>query len=101
MTELHEKAIPEIIITIVGNKVDLDGHQVSREEAEAYCKKMGLSYYEVSAKQNVGIDKLFREIARRLPAVSTNRKKNTLREKKKDQDVKNGGTGGGSGYGAC
>jgi GTPase SAR1 family protein len=40
--ELHEKALPEILITIVGNKVDLEHHQVTREEAEGYCKKMGL-----------------------------------------------------------
>ena len=40
--ELHEKALPEIMISIVGNKIDLDSHQVTREEAEAYCKKMGL-----------------------------------------------------------
>lgn len=42
VTELHEKALPEILITIVGNKVDLEGHQVSREEAEGYCKKLEL-----------------------------------------------------------
>ena len=44
---------------------------------------------------------MFKDIARRLPAESTNKKKNTLREKKKDQDIKNGGDGtgnGGSGY---
>ena len=50
VTELHEKALPEILITIVGNKIDLDGHQVTREEAEGYCKKLNLQYYEVSAK---------------------------------------------------
>lgn len=42
VTELNEKANPEIIITIVGNKIDLDSHQVSKEEAESYCKKHSL-----------------------------------------------------------
>ena len=32
--ELNEKASAEIIITIVGNKIDLEGHVISREEAE-------------------------------------------------------------------
>jgi GTPase SAR1 family protein len=86
--ELHEKALPEIMISIVGNKIDLDSHKVTREEAEAYCKKMGLQYFEVSAKQNLGIDKLFHDIAKRLPAESTNKKKNTLRDKKKDVESK-------------
>lgn len=40
--ELNEKASPEIIITIVGNKIDLENHAVSKEEAEAYCQKQGL-----------------------------------------------------------
>ena len=40
--ELHEKAIPEIQITIVGNKIDVETHVVSKEEAESYCKKNGL-----------------------------------------------------------
>ena len=42
---------------------------------------MGLQYYEVSAKQNLGIDKLFKDIAKRLPTESTNKKKNTLKQK--------------------
>ena len=48
--ELNEKASAEIIITIIGNKIDLEGHVISKEEAEQYCQKQGLQYYEVSAK---------------------------------------------------
>lgn len=55
---------------------------------------MGLQYYEVSAKQNIGVDKLFKDIAKRLPNESTNKKKNTLREKKREQETKGG-------YGTC
>jgi predicted GTPase len=61
--------------------VDLEGHQVSQEQAEAYCRQVGLQYYPVSAKQNTGVDKLFKDIAKRLPAESTNKKKNTLKAK--------------------
>lgn len=85
MEELNQKALPEIVITIVGNKIDLDSHQVPRDVAESYCKKMGLQYYEVSAKQNVGIEKLFKDIAKRLPTESTNKKKNTLKQKQLEQ----------------
>ena len=46
---------------------------------------MGLQYYEVSAKQNLGIDKLFKDIAKRLPTESTNKKKNTLKQKQLEQ----------------
>ena len=83
--ELHEKANPEIIISILGNKIDLDSHAVTKEEVEAYCQKQGgLRYYEVSAKQNLGIDHVFKEIAERLPNESTNRKKIQLKNKQKE-----------------
>ena len=48
--ELNEKAGAEIRIVIVGNKIDLEDHQVTREEANDYAKGLGLQYYEVSAK---------------------------------------------------
>ena len=50
MKELNEKAGADIRIVIVGNKIDLDDHQVSRDEATDYAKGLGLQYYEVSAK---------------------------------------------------
>lgn len=87
---MNEKANPQIIITIVGNKIDLENHQVSKEEAEAYCQKNGLQYYEVSAKQNIGIDKMFTNIAKKLPNESTNKKKNSLANKKKEMEASGG-----------
>ncbi len=42
---------------------------------------MGLNYYEVSAKQNLNVEQMFNDIARKLPNESTNKKKNTLKEK--------------------
>jgi len=36
--ELNEKAAANIIITLVGNKIDLENRQVSKEEGEAYAK---------------------------------------------------------------
>ena len=48
---------------IVGNKIDLENHTVSKDEANDYAKGLGLQYYEVSAKQNVGVDELFKDLA--------------------------------------
>ena len=47
----------------MGNKIDLDDHTVSRDEANDYARGLGLKYYEVSAKQNVGVDELFKDLA--------------------------------------
>ena len=40
--ELNEKASADIRIVIVGNKIDLDEHQVSRDEAQDYARSQGL-----------------------------------------------------------
>ena len=56
------------MITLVGNKIDLDAHQVTKEEASEYANSKGLQYYEVSAKQNENISNVFRDIAMKLPA---------------------------------
>jgi Ras-related protein Rab-21 len=72
--ELNEKAGADIRIVIVGNKIDLEDHQVSRDEANEYARGLGLNYYEVSAKQNVGVEELFKDLAKKLPKESTNKK---------------------------
>jgi hypothetical protein len=41
----------------------LENHTVSKDEANDYAKGLGLQYYEVSAKQNVGVDELFKDLA--------------------------------------
>jgi GTPase SAR1 family protein len=85
--ELNEKASADIRIVIVGNKIDLDDHQVTRDEATDYARGLGLQYYEVSAKQNMGVDELFKDLAKKLPKESTNKKQNSLGKKKKEQEA--------------
>ena len=58
---------------------------MSREEANDYCKELGLQYYEVSAKQNLGVDELFKDLAKKLPKESTNKKKNSLANRQQNQ----------------
>jgi len=70
VTELNEKAPASIVLTLVGNKVDLDNRQVTREQAEEYAKSIGIRYFEVSAKANTGIEETFTEIAKALPKES-------------------------------
>lgn len=57
---------------------------MTRDEANEYARSLGLQYYEVSAKQNLGVDELFRDLAKKLPKESTNKKTNTVRPKKGD-----------------
>ena len=95
VNELNEKAAANIQLTLVGNKCDLESQrQVKQEEALEYAKTLGLSYHEVSAKADIGIDKLFNDIAKQLPKESMSKKKSTLNLKKTTET-------GGSSYCQC
>lgn len=57
---------PDSLVVLVGNKLDLAAERraVTREEAEAFCKKQGIAgYWEVSAKTNTNIGDVFNYIA--------------------------------------
>ncbi|CUG88765.1 rab GTP-binding protein, putative [Bodo saltans] len=61
---------PETIITLVGNKCDLE-HQrkVSFDDAKRYSQEMGLLHCESSAKEGTRVQTIFVEIARKLTAT--------------------------------
>lgn len=74
LKELNEKAPANIQITLVGNKIDLDQRMVSRDLADSVAKQHSLPYFEVSAKENIGIDDMFRSIAKSLPQTTHDKK---------------------------
>ena len=64
-------AIPNIILILVGNKVDLiDERKVSIEEGMGLAKELGVYYMETSAKTNENIGELFEWVA--LQIINTN-----------------------------
>ena len=57
----------EIVLTLVGNKCDLERQRVvPRAQATEYAESVGAHYCETSAKQGRGIDDAFSSLARRL-----------------------------------
>ena len=70
--ELKAHADPDIVIMLVGNKLDLCEHdaglrKVSREEAEAFAKKQRLLYEETSAVENLNVDSAFLRLLKGVP----------------------------------
>ena len=46
------------IIYVLGNKIDLRGREVTREEGEKYVKEKEMKFMEISAKMNVNINEV-------------------------------------------
>lgn len=65
--ELQLQASEQIVIALVGNKLDLDNRQVPRETAESYATEAGLLYFEASAKTGENVNAIFKALAERMP----------------------------------
>ncbi|KAF2271934.1 ras-domain-containing protein [Westerdykella ornata] len=79
LNDLRQIAEEGIVVVLVGNKSDLasastvsdsneeNRRQVTREEAEAWCKANGvMQYVETSAKSGEGVERAFLEVAERI-----------------------------------
>lgn len=62
---------PDLVIALVGNKVDLaDQRAVAEADARNYAAETNLLYFESSAKTNVNVLEVFETIADRLPRAA-------------------------------
>ena len=65
MNELKDNnQINEIDICLVGNKIDLEGRVITREEGEKFALDNDIKYFEVSAKTSEGIEELFTSVTK-------------------------------------
>ncbi|WCJ42447.1 Ras-related protein Rab-5A [Euphorbia peplus] len=72
--ELQRQGNPNLIMFLVGNKVDFeDRRKVTSEEAEQYAKENGLAFLETSAKTAQNVNELFYEIAKKLAKAAPTR----------------------------
>lgn len=68
VTELLRNASPNIVISLVGNKLDMAAtRQVSYEEGEAYAEETSLLFTEASARSGDNVADAFLKIAKKLP----------------------------------
>ena len=64
----------KIPIIIIGNKIDLEGREVKPEEAESFCKKLNIPYFETSAKTGENIDNSIRALVKMVLNNNTDNK---------------------------
>jgi len=61
----------KVSIVVVGNKCDLDDRrQVSRDEAEKYCKSNNINFLEASALNTINVKETFLLVARGLLQIN-------------------------------
>ncbi|CAB1118577.1 unnamed protein product [Ectocarpus sp. CCAP 1310/34] len=53
-------------VVICGNKCDLQGREVAREEGEQLAAELGVPYMETSAKENLNVEETFGNLASRV-----------------------------------
>lgn len=67
ISEIREKADPDIQIMIVGNKIDLASDRVvSTDDGKAFAEKYQVPFIETSAKDTTNVDTAFTEIIRAI-----------------------------------
>ena len=66
--ELQRQGNPNIVVALVGNKVDrAEARQVDQTTAQSYAKENGILWMETSAKTAVNVNEVFLAIAQKLP----------------------------------
>ena len=65
MIEQLRDQLPDVIITLVGNKIDLD-KQISTENLKHTANEKNVHYEESSAYQNIGIVELFEYVDKQV-----------------------------------
>ncbi|KAI8371038.1 ras family-domain-containing protein [Blakeslea trispora] len=89
--ELKRQGSPNLVIALVGNKLDLDQElrEISQQEAEEYAAEMQLFYVETSARLGTHIDHVFEGIADRIPEEQLNARSNNKKIDMERHSLKN------------
>ncbi|EIM24273.1 GTP-binding protein ryh1 [Wallemia mellicola CBS 633.66] len=74
--EVKQERGDDVIIVLVGNKVDLSEKEVNNDQVKEYCDNNGILFIETSAKSGFNVKQLFKRIALALPASEQDNSQN-------------------------
>ena len=78
---VNDSSPADVVITLVGNKSDLDSQRkVSFEEGVEYSKILKCDYYEVSAKNGSNISLIFEKMINKMIAIQIEKEKKEREE---------------------
>jgi len=91
LEQLKESGDKNMILAIVGNKIDLfQNEQIPEQEARDYAKSVNAGFYLVSCKQRIGINELFEDVTKRyLESYKLTMNNNNNKEKENKKVVLN------------
>ena len=78
--EIKEVAPKDVVIVLVGNKVDLN-REVNKNDVENFAEENNLIYYEISAKDGINVDFAFEKLAKVIIEKMKDENENRLKEK--------------------
>ncbi|XP_051167045.1 ras-related protein Rab-30-like [Leptopilina boulardi] len=79
ISELNKYCENHVVLLLIGNKLDLiERREVSEKEAKEFASSIDVSYYEVSALTNYGIDDVFQKVASELVNLIKQGKKTSM-----------------------
>jgi Ras-related protein Rab-1A len=88
--EINKYSIEDACMILIGTKSDLENkRQVSYDEAKHFAESQNIKYYEVSAKNNTNIEKVFIELIEEIDIKNINIKKYNEAIVLKNKDKKN------------
>jgi Ras-related protein Rab-18 len=57
----------DVVMMLVGNKIDLGNRSVTKQEGESMARKHGMMFIETSAKNRIGVQEAFEELINKVP----------------------------------
>jgi small GTP-binding protein len=61
ISNVKQYAQEDVVVVVIGNKVDVPQRIVTTYEASEFCKKHNFKYFETSAKEGTNIDQAFND----------------------------------------
>lgn len=78
LEQLRKNAPRDIVIFIVGNKIDKENERkISKDQLMSFCKQQKVFYEETSAKEDLGVAQMFRNLTLGRPYSSQKSLKRT------------------------
>jgi len=86
--DLKEKGDPNIVIGIAGSKSDLyDNEAVPEQEAREFAKSIDAVFGLTSARNNTGIDELFKELGKKFLNLNNSEIESDIQKQDKKQEI--------------